>query len=552
MSCNPSKRLTIMVALAAAVCVSPGRCRGATGPDFEDLGLAAESFWNGSDSSGGFTSGGLSFNNSYDTQWGSWGGWAYSSITDNVTAGWENQYSAITGSGYGGSDTYGVAYYSGWPAVTVPTITIPDGSDVPDALFVTNTTFAYFSMREGDDFVFAFEDGDWQELIITGKAGDTEVSSVAVDLAIGTDILDDWAELDLSGLQGCGIDSLEFSFAGSQADMVPSYVAVDAPESLMPGDALTSIADGNWNDAATWDGDTLIPTVQNATTVENNHTVVVAEDGNTLSLNIDGTSATVAIDPARTLNVVNNVQLTAGKPDIASTGKLDVGGSFATEQGTSLSVAMGRSTEPVIVVADSVTLDEGTLLAVTAVDSLGDLGAQEWGEKTRTIVTAEGGVTGEFDPLSLNAILGHGVFYGSTTYDANAIHLNLFQAGPGDINGDREVDFTDIWELLTSGYYNVSNPDIPAVWTDGDTTGDGMVDFSDVWDALTGGLYDTGPYDAKTSDGIDAVGYPALSNTMSDVGQAATVVPEPGIVGLMAGGLLLLLLWRALRVSKLR
>jgi len=352
--------------------------------------------------------------------------------------------------------------------------------------------------------------------------------------------LDGWALTYATGISADGTVIVGYDGALSHR----AWMAVlDPPQ----GDTLTSIAGGNWNDATTWDGGTQTPTVEHATVVGNDHTVVVAENGSASSLNIDGASAAVAIDPGRTLTVVNDVQLTAGQLDIVSPGKLDVGGSFATEQGTSLSVAVGRSTEPVIVAADGVTLDVGTVLAVTAVENLGDLGAQEWGEKTRTIITAAGGATGEFDPLPPNVFLGHGVFYGNTTYDANAIHLNLFQAGPGDINGDRKVDFTDVWALLTGGYYNVSDPDPPADWTDGDTNGDGLVDFSDVWDTLTGGLYNTGPYGGKAYDGIDAFAAPPLSDTMPGVGQAATVVPEPGTLGLLAGGLLVLLLCRGTR-----
>ena len=138
---------------------------------FEDLGLGPDSYWNGSDGSGGFSSCGFSFNNVYDFQWESWGGWAYSSMTEGNTPGWENQYSAKPGSGAVGSNTYGVAYYSGWPAETIPTIAIPDGHDVPDGVYVTNTAYAYFAMSEGDDFVNQFDPNDWQKLTITGKSG---------------------------------------------------------------------------------------------------------------------------------------------------------------------------------------------------------------------------------------------------------------------------------------------------------------------------------------------------------------------------------------------
>src|SRR5690554_4768429 len=78
--------------------------------DFEDLSLpaAVDTFYNGSDEAGGFTSGGVTFGNAYNTEWGSWSGFSYSNITDNTTAGFANQYSAIPGVGVNSSENYAV------------------------------------------------------------------------------------------------------------------------------------------------------------------------------------------------------------------------------------------------------------------------------------------------------------------------------------------------------------------------------------------------------------------------------------------------------------
>src|SRR5690348_4925282 len=62
--------------------------------DFEDLTVAPQSFYNGSDGAGGFVSQTAFFNNNYDSQFGSWSGWSYSNQTDVTTAGFMNQYSA--------------------------------------------------------------------------------------------------------------------------------------------------------------------------------------------------------------------------------------------------------------------------------------------------------------------------------------------------------------------------------------------------------------------------------------------------------------------------
>ena len=77
---------------------------------FDDLTLSSKSFWNGSDQSGSFKSSDITFYNSYTTEWASWSGFAYSNMTDVTTAGYGNQYSAITGHGYYGSTNYAVCY----------------------------------------------------------------------------------------------------------------------------------------------------------------------------------------------------------------------------------------------------------------------------------------------------------------------------------------------------------------------------------------------------------------------------------------------------------
>ncbi len=78
---------------------------------FDDLSLDPKNaYWNGSDLAGGFTSGHAFFYNSYNQSWGSWSGFAYSNMKNDTTAGYTNQYSAITASGVNGSNNYGIAY----------------------------------------------------------------------------------------------------------------------------------------------------------------------------------------------------------------------------------------------------------------------------------------------------------------------------------------------------------------------------------------------------------------------------------------------------------
>ncbi len=210
--------------------------------DFEDIGasLPPNSFWNGSDESGGFTSGGLWFPNNYTATWMSWDGWAYSNTTDTTTAGYLNQYSAYTGSGYNASATYGVAF-QGFPG-PISIQNIPAGQLL--GAYITNTTYAALSMLQGDSFAKKFggqsgNDEDWFLLTITGKntAGETvgTVDFYLADYRFTDNALDyvlsDWTWVDLSSLGAAGATTLEFGLTSSDVGdwgmNTPGYFALD-------------------------------------------------------------------------------------------------------------------------------------------------------------------------------------------------------------------------------------------------------------------------------------------------------------------------------------
>jgi hypothetical protein len=118
--------------------------------DFEDLKLTNESYNNGSNGAGGFTSRGAFFNNLYNTTYGTWSGWSYSNVTEVQTPGYQNQYSAYSLPDGGGdrSPKYAVAYnFNLGDAV----IQLPPGR-VPRSVRITNTTYAALSIKYGDQF----------------------------------------------------------------------------------------------------------------------------------------------------------------------------------------------------------------------------------------------------------------------------------------------------------------------------------------------------------------------------------------------------------------
>lgn len=212
--------------------------------DLEDQALPGpEMFRNNTDP--GFDSRGAFFNNNF-TDFGSfsaWTGWAVSNRTDNTTAGYGNQYSAITGSGAGGSATFAIGF--GDPNFDVISIVIPAGNRFV-SLDITNTTYAALSMALGDSFSKKFggptgNDPDKFGWTITGfDASSNTTGSIEVRLADFTfsdnaldEIVDDWRTVDLSPLaDAIRLEFKVFTTDTSEFDGIiypntPGYLAVD-------------------------------------------------------------------------------------------------------------------------------------------------------------------------------------------------------------------------------------------------------------------------------------------------------------------------------------
>jgi hypothetical protein len=239
------RMLTVM--MLGIMILSAGLAAAETA-DFEDLALAAESFYNGSDGAGSFESRSAVFNNLYDDSFFIyWEGFSYSNTTDTTTEGYINQYSAYPGSGAEGSTVYGVAYQPGYYGYgTVPTIAFPEEISI-SSVSVANTTYAYLTMKKGDIYGFTEkfggdtgDDEDWFLLTITGKDADGNVTgTVEFYLAdyrfVNNEhdyIVDDWIRVDLSNLGE--VKSIEFALTSSDTDPdptigmnTPSYFAVD-------------------------------------------------------------------------------------------------------------------------------------------------------------------------------------------------------------------------------------------------------------------------------------------------------------------------------------
>jgi hypothetical protein len=220
-----------------SILLTAGAVKAAT-VTFDDLTLPAESYWNGSDGSGGFSSGGAHFSNNYNAEWASWDGFSYSNLTDSAAEGIDAQYNAVAGSGQGGSANYAVGYIG---FVTPPTITLPEPGFV-QSLYVTNSNYTYYSMLNGDAFAKKFggdsgNDPDFYKLTITGRDVDGNTTGT-VDFYLADYrfednaedyIVDTWRYVDLTSLGK--VMSLEFTLSSSDVGdfgmNTPGYFAID-------------------------------------------------------------------------------------------------------------------------------------------------------------------------------------------------------------------------------------------------------------------------------------------------------------------------------------
>jgi len=208
--------------------------------NFENLNLPLDTFWNGSDLSGGFSSGNAIFSNTYDATYYSWGGFAYSSKTDTLTPGWGNMYSSISGSG-NNSATYAVAYVSAYTGATSIKLTGNSVGKQVGGFYVNNNTYAYLSMRDGDAYSKKFggtsgNDSDWFMLTVTGYFQGNMTDTVNFFLADFRSadnsqdyIIKDWTMVNLLKLGS--IDSLSFALSssdnGTYGMNTPAYFCMD-------------------------------------------------------------------------------------------------------------------------------------------------------------------------------------------------------------------------------------------------------------------------------------------------------------------------------------
>ena len=173
-----------------------------------------------------------------NSEWGAyWEGIAISQFNDMATEGYANQLSvyykdAASGlGGYGGSKTFAVSNDGD--------ISFEDSTTEGtfDHFWVTNSTYAALSMKNGDSFAKKFVQGDWFKLTVTAVDKSDSPTGNAVEVyladfrtASSPGILTQWKKVDLTPL-GNKVHALKFTLTSSDTGdwgmNTPDYFCFD-------------------------------------------------------------------------------------------------------------------------------------------------------------------------------------------------------------------------------------------------------------------------------------------------------------------------------------
>jgi len=199
--------------------------------------MPLDTFNDGRDLSGEFIDGNLRFPSVYDTVWGYWkSGWAVSTMRDDTTDDATNLYSVITGARIDESP-YALGQNNSFLQTENKEGVLFEG------MYISNTTFAYFSMKNGDAFAKKFggdtgNDPDFFKLRIYGMKNNNADSTNFIDFYLADFrfdedsldyIVDDWWYVDLSPLgyvEGLSFE-LSSSDVGDWGMNTPAFFAVD-------------------------------------------------------------------------------------------------------------------------------------------------------------------------------------------------------------------------------------------------------------------------------------------------------------------------------------
>ena len=234
---------------AKAVCdvIVKGKAVTAT---LENLYLDSESYWNGSKGCGYFLSGSYKFHNGADDKYSYYYDCMYSNQTATTFVGLQDQWRNVVGKGYDNSENYGVVY----PQQGTIDVLNKENGDSIRGFYITNTPYAYSSIKNGDSMSGAFQKGDYFKLIVIGKKADGTEKQVEYYLAdyraekeADRYIVDTWQWVDLSSLGE--VKSVSVKMEGTKKNnyglTTPTYFAFDNFNGIRNEQMGTAIAAQN-------------------------------------------------------------------------------------------------------------------------------------------------------------------------------------------------------------------------------------------------------------------------------------------------------------------
>lgn len=167
------------------------------------------------------------FVNTYTPKYDSWGGFAFSTVSNTVDGSWFNQYAAAQALPH----AYAVGYDGGWdPAPEIRFV----NPVAPRSVRVNNTTYAALSIGHGYPPARAFTNGDYFVLTLTARNREGQLVATTnhslADFRDGkTFIQTNWTTLDLSWMPADVISivgTLTTTDVGAWGPNTPMYFAL--------------------------------------------------------------------------------------------------------------------------------------------------------------------------------------------------------------------------------------------------------------------------------------------------------------------------------------
>lgn len=244
---NKMKKIYLFIAAAMMSTALFAQLQVAT---FEDVTLPGEESVLHLDSTGYFNSGNYYFVQEVQ-DWGDYGVYYFGNIvsnkSDNIYASYLDAEKSASGGAYEGDNflVWTQSYY-GYDMIMLPVRSVVPGMYVNNTAWVVDAILHGDGMSvEGDTVGLPFGEDDFFTLYIGGLQRVTAdsaavVSAIAVDLARGTNYIQDWTYVDLSQLGQ--VDAVKFALTSSKQNAsgmtTPAYFCIDNFGAADPNEAI--------------------------------------------------------------------------------------------------------------------------------------------------------------------------------------------------------------------------------------------------------------------------------------------------------------------------